>query len=443
MAGVLSPAWVHPLIPTEECMQTLLISANTEKINMPTLPMGLGSVAVALEAAGHAVGFLDLMAVDDWQPVLQAALSRRPPDVIGISIRNIDDQFSAGPRFLLEKAREVVAFCRTNAHAPIVLGGAGYSIFPESVLNYTGAHMGIQGEGEEAFGMLLDRLESGAPLGDVPGLYIRGRGLQAPRTYVRDLDRFPLPQPDLFDPRFARDPNYYLPVQTRRGCPLNCSYCSTSAIEGRSIRRRSPRAVIESLSRWRAAGYSRLYFVDNVFNLPESYAVELCERMTEARLDIRWRAILYPGKVREPLVRSMARAGCRDVALGFESGVQPILDSLHKRFSLDDVRRAGRILSDHGIGRMGFLLLGGPGETRETVLKSLAFADSLGLEAVKLTVGLRIYPYTELARIAIREGVIEPDMDLLKPCFYISGGLETWLRHTVRTWMADRPHWTS
>jgi hypothetical protein len=97
----------------EEAVQVLLISANTEKINMPTLPMGLGCVTAALESAGHAVRFLDLMAVAQWQPLLQEALSRRPPDIIGISIRNIDDQVSAAPRFLLEGARLVVAFCRT------------------------------------------------------------------------------------------------------------------------------------------------------------------------------------------------------------------------------------------------------------------------------------------------------------------------------------------
>ena len=425
-----------------KAMDVLLISANTEKINMPTLPMGLGCVAMAVEAKGHSVRFLDLMAVAQWQPPLLEALSRRP-DIIGISIRNIDDQVSAAPRFLLEEARKVVAFCRANAAAPIVLGGAGYSIFPEKVLDYTGADMGIQGEGEQAFAMLLERLETDASLLDVPGLYIKGRGLQGSRNYIRDLDRFPLPEPGLFDARLADDPNYYLPIQTRRGCPLNCSYCSTSAIEGRTIRRRSPQAVVDVLSRWRAAGFTRIYFVDNVFNLPESYAMALCEALSRARLDIRWRAILYPGRVKPALVRSMARAGCRDVALGFESGVQPILDALHKRFSLDDIRQAARLLADHGIGRMGFLLLGGPGETRETVLQSLAFADSLHLEAVKLTVGLRIYPHTELARIAADEGVIEADADLLEPRFYISPGLEDWLRRTVRTWMAERPHWTS
>jgi radical SAM superfamily enzyme YgiQ (UPF0313 family) len=422
-------------------MRVLLISANTEKINMPALPMGLGSVAAALGAAGHAVRFLDLMGTGEWQSPLRETLAEAAPEVIGISIRNIDDQVSASPRFLLEPAREVVAFCRAHARAPIVLGGAGYSIFPQAILDYTGAEMGIQGEGEAAAVMLLERLGSQTPLEDVPGLVIRGKGRQAPPDGVLDLDRFALPGPELFDPRLARDPDYYLPIQTRRGCPLNCSYCSTSTIEGRLIRKRSPAAVVDALRRWRRAGFSRVFFVDNIFNLPTSYAQELCQRMTEARLDIRWRAILYPGGVTASLVRSMARAGCRDVSLGFESGARQILDGMHKRFSPDDIQRASRLLADAGIGCMGFLLLGGPGETRDTVLESLTFADRLELDALKLTVGLRIYPYTELARIAVREGLIAPRADLLSPTFYMVRGLEDWLRETAGEWVARHPHW--
>lgn len=422
-------------------MHILLISANTEKISMPALPVGLGCVADALEESGYSVTFLDLMDVDDWRGLLHGVLSRTPPDLIGISIRNIDDQFSEAPRFLLEKAREVVSFCRVNPDVPVVLGGAGYSIFPESVLDYCGADMGIQGEGEKAFVMLLERMQTSRPLSDVPGLFIKGKGLQATRTYIGNLDRFPLPGPDLFGYRFAGDPNFFLPVQTRRGCPLNCSYCSTATIEGHTIRSRSPQAIVDTLALWREHGFSQVYFVDNVFNLPEEYAVALCERILKAGLNINWRAILYPGKVTEKLVRSMAQAGCKDVSLGFESGAQPILDALHKRFTPDDVKHTSRMLADHGISRTGFLLLGGPGETRDTVLKSLAFADELNLDAVKLSVGLRIYPYTELARIAVHEGVIEANNDLLKPCFYIAGGLEEWLRQTVRSWVAGRPNW--
>jgi radical SAM superfamily enzyme YgiQ (UPF0313 family) len=421
-------------------IKTLLVSANTEKINMPTLPMGLGCVAAAVQAAGHSVEFLDLMTVENWPAPLSEALSRAP-DVIGISIRNIDDQVSQAPRFLLDRSREVVAFCRSGSQARIVLGGAGYSIFPEEVLDYTGADMGIQGEGESALVMLLERIASGAPLSDVPGLYIRGKGIQAPRTFGRDLDCFPLPGPERFDPCFATDSNYFVPIQTRRGCPLNCSYCSTCAIEGPKIRKRSPAAVIDALRSWRAAGFGRFYFVDNVFNLPESYALELCERMAQAHLDIQFRAILYPAKVTENLVRAMARAGCRDVALGFESGAPSILAGLNKRFAPEDVERTSRILAGHGIARMGFLLLGGPGETRATVHESLAFTERLDLEAVKVTVGLRIYPQTELSRLAVREGVVPAGADLLKPRFYIAAGIEEWLRATVRDRLLKHPNW--
>jgi radical SAM superfamily enzyme YgiQ (UPF0313 family) len=118
-----------------------------------------------------------------------------------------------------------------------------------------------------------------------------------------------------------------------------------------------------------------------------------------------------------------------------------MLDTMHKRFRTGDVRRASLLLADHGIRRMGFLMLGGPGETRESVEESLRFADALALDAVKITVGVRVYPHTELARIAVREGVIEADTDLLHPSFYIVRGLEAWLRETVGTWVAERPHW--
>ncbi len=83
----------------------------------------------------------------------------------------------------------------------------------------------------------------------------------------------------------------------------------------------------------------------------------------------------------------------------------------------------------------------GPGENKTTVLESLSFADSLDLEAVRITMGIRIYPDTGLARIAINEGVIEPDDDLLFPRFYMVPGLDDWLRHTVQSWMDTRPNW--
>jgi radical SAM superfamily enzyme YgiQ (UPF0313 family) len=422
-------------------MKVLLISANTEKLNMPTLPMGLGFVAAAASQAGCAVHFLDLLGAGEPQAAVKEALAKIGPELIGISIRNVDDQSSAAPRFLLEEAKRLVTACKRLSRAPVVLGGAGYSLFPEAALDYLEADMGIQGEGEAAFVELVGRLEGDAPLSDVPGLYLRGKGLQAPRAYHEQLDDWPFPGPELFDATLFRNPSYYLPFQTRRGCPLKCSYCATAAIEGVHLRKHSPEVIVRELSRWREAGFARIFFVDNTFNLPPGYALQLCRLISEARLGLTWRCILYPGNVTAELVEALARAGCAEVSLGFESGNRRVLAGMRKRFDPEDVRHAARLLGAAGIRRMGFLLLGGPDETRASVVESLNWVDSLQLETVKLTVGIRIYPYTRLAAIARAQGVIDRKDNLLRPRFYLTRGLEGWLRQTVSDWMTERPNW--
>jgi radical SAM superfamily enzyme YgiQ (UPF0313 family) len=304
--------------------------------------------------------------------------------------------------------------------------------------------MGIQGEGEVAFPMLLERIEQKRDLVGVPGLHLPGRGIQAPLSFIRDLDRLPYPEPAIFAISAAggQSPaSVWLPLQTRRGCPLDCSYCSTASIEGRITRRRSPAEAVANLAAWVRAGFTQIYFVDNTFNLPASYAIELCRRIGEAGLNINWRCILYPGQVSRPLVKAMAEAGCREVSLGFESGCGPVLQGMNKHFGVKEIRQASRLLAEFGIRRMGFLLLGGPGETRGSVEESLSFADSLKLDALKLTLGTRIYPQTKLARQAVDEGLIAPDDPLLLPRFYMVEELRAWLRETVARWAEARPNW--
>ncbi len=112
-------------------MRVLLISANTERINLPTFPLGLACVAQATLDRGHDVEWLDLMAERNPESAVKRHMETLQPQVIGISIRNIDDQTMANPRFLLEQAKDVVKFCKSVSESPIVLGGAGYSLFPE------------------------------------------------------------------------------------------------------------------------------------------------------------------------------------------------------------------------------------------------------------------------------------------------------------------------
>ena len=424
-------------------MRVLLISANTEQINMPVLPLGLACVAAAVEGAGHDVQILNLMMQTDTQLALKKAIVGFNPEIIGISVRNIDDQKSENTRFLLEDVKDVVRGCREFSGATIVLGGPGYSIFPQASLDFLEADIGIQGEGESAFVKLLERLGENKGLSEIPGLFLAGQDPPNEREYIKSLADVPLPLPDvhLSTPSALKDQEIWIPFQTRRGCPLDCSYCSTATIEGRTIREHDPQKVVDIMSNYAEAGFDHFFFVDNTFNLPNSYAITLCEKLIAARENMTWRCLIYPWKVGVNLVEKMAAAGCKEVSLGFESGSAKVLARLNKRYNTDEVRQISNLLKDYGIRRMGFLLLGGPGETKETVNESLEFAESLNLEAMKITIGIRIYPYTPLAETALKEGLIKADDNLLFPRFYISKDLEGWLRETVNTWRESRPHW--
>jgi radical SAM superfamily enzyme YgiQ (UPF0313 family) len=424
-------------------MRVLLISANTEMINMPVLPLGMAFVARAAEDAGHEVSQINLMTEPEALKTLAERIQTVQPDIIGISVRNIDDQFSLQPQFLLDPVKAIVSTCRQNSEAKIVLGGAGYSIFPQHALTYLAADMGIQGEGEQSFAMLLDKLKNNEDLSNIPGLYHVDRGIANPPVTFKKIDQNPFPQPGrhIFSLEHTGDEIIWLPFQTRRGCPLNCSYCSTPSIEGTITRKRSTGLIIDALAAYVSAGFDHFFFVDNTFNLPPGYSKDLCEQMIESDLNITYRAILYPWKVEKELVAKMAESGCVEVSLGLESGSDIILRKMNKQYRTVDVRRASDLLKEGGIRQMGFLLLGGPGETQQTVQKSLEFVDSLALEMVKVTIGIRIYPGTELAFYARQTGKISPDDNLLLPQFYIENGMDAWIRQTVGDWMKDRPNW--
>lgn len=421
-------------------MNILLVSANIKQMDNPVQPLGLAQVAAATREAGHEVMLIDLKSEAEPRAVLDEAVTESRPDVIGISVRNIDDQTMATPTFLLDQAKEVVALCRDLSSAPIVLGGAGYSIFPQSALDYLQADMGIQGEGEDVFPALIESLAKGGDPSKVPGLCLPGAGVRQKRIFTRELDAFPLPDTSLLCPSAQKDEEPWIPVQTRRGCPMKCSYCSTPAIEGAAMRQHSPDVIVDWIGRWVAEGFNRFFFVDNVFNLPLSYAKELCRKIVDRNLDIHWQAIVYPRGVDEELAALMAKAGCSQAGLGFESGSEPILRSLNKGFTVDEVRRVSGLFAEHGIKRMGFLLLGGPGETKASVAESFDAADSLNLDLLKVTTGIRIYPNTPLAGRAVDEGVISPRCDLLHPCFYMAKGLGDWLVETVSEWKTSRAY---
>jgi radical SAM superfamily enzyme YgiQ (UPF0313 family) len=423
-------------------MRVLLISGNREDVDIRVPALGLACIAAAAENAGHEVILLDLLIEQDPRSAVIEAIGNFKPEAIGVSVRNIDDQRMRNPRFLLDQAREVVHWCKEVSAAPIILGGAGFSILPQPILDYLGADMGIQGEGEAVFPELLKRLQSGEKTVSLPGLFQKGKPSPVRRSFARNLNALPLPDPSLVARTLSGAKDAPVPVQSRRGCPMSCSYCSTPTIEGNSVRWRSPESVAAWIARWTEEGFKKFYFVDNTFNLPPAYAAHLCSKIIGAGLDISWRCILFPGGLSPKLIETMAEAGCNEVSMGFESGAENMLHRMKKEFDLNEVRHTSELLHQHNIRSMGFLLLGGPGETKESAEKSLDFAESLHLDSLRISIGIRIYPNTEVARISVEEGLISSEQDLLLPRFYLVKGLEDWLYDAVARRMASNPNWT-
>ena len=421
-------------------MRVLLISENRSRDNLVPFPLGIACVASAARQAGHDVSCLDLMFSEDPAAETAERIRSFAPDCIGLSIRNIDNQDKYASEFYVAAAREIADAAKSETAVPIVLGGAGFTIFPLECLDYMDLELGIVGEGEQSFVELLHRLEAGAAVDDLPGLALCRDGTRfvnppGPHAWP---GTYPPPERELFDvTRYDWKPGVNRPfvanLQSRRGCHMRCIYCSSPAVEGQVMRMREPGAVADELASLESDyGMSIAAFVDSLFNYPAQYTRELCREIMARRLSLRWLSNLNPLYCDLETMELMREAGCRGISIGNESGSEDILESLKKGFSQEDVIRAVTGAKDLGFRINCFLLLGGPGENEETVKESVDLMLELGPDMVSVTVGIRIYPHCELRDMALREGFIAPDQNLLFPAFYQSTETEPWLHPHMR-----------
>ena len=428
-------------------MKILLISENRTTTLVSPFPLGLAFVAGSLRQAGHEVNVLDFMFLEEWQEKLCNTLNDFQPDAIGLSIRNIDNQDMRNPVFFLSDHLEIVRAVRRYSNALIILGGSGFNIHPAGCLRYLDTDFGIYGEGEKAFPKLLSSIKT-AEFFNIPGAVWKkdNKIIINPPDYISDLNKWASPSFKDFDVTAYHEAKSELPgcitVQNKRGCHMKCIYCSTPFLEGTHCRLRDTRQSVKEMAALnREKNIQRFYVVDNVFNFPLSNAKDFCREIITQGLKVSWQAILNPAFSDEELFELMAKAGCRFISLGNESGHELILKNLRKGFTLENVRKAARIARANGIRFGCFLLLGGPGETQDTVKQSVEFVEELSPDLVTLKAGIRIYPGTQLETLARDEGMIGNDRDLLYPAFYISSAIREWVWDYLEKTVNNRGNW--
>ena len=426
-------------------MRVLMISANRTRQPIPVIPFGACLVAQSARRAGHDVRFLDLMFARDFAARLVRQLTRDkawPPDVVGLSVRNIDTNDVRNPLALADEAARLVKIIRGHSNATIVLGGAALGVMPRQFLARTGADWAVQAEGETVFPRLLAALADRAaqdpasiagvigPHGGPAWTDRSGDGSLADCT-VADFAQWV--DVGAYLSRMAT-----VPVQTKRGCPFDCVYCTYSMVEGRDYRLHPPEQVVKAITELVAQGHRDIEFVDNVFNSPYEHALAICRGLASARAQgllprVRLHTTeLNPRFLDDELLATMRQAGFVSIGLTVESAADEVLAGLRKGYAASDVHKAARMVGRLDLPCLWLFMLGGPGETQATVRQTLDFARACirPTDTVFFQIGIRIYPGTELERRAREEYVLTASADdMLAPVFYLSPGVTLdWLK---------------
>jgi len=427
----------------------MLSLINTNRMTPPIAPLGLAYVAAAARAAGIETEVVDLCLADDPAECLVEHFGRTEPAVVGVSFRNVDDCFWPSGKSFLPELAETVRAIRALTEAPIVLGGVGFSIFGERIVRQVGADFGIRGDGERAIIDLYRELTGEKEYHRVAGLVWRdfSHGAQPVGVGGEFTGEIQCNAPawsDAFSVPTARDVldnvAYFRlggqgGVETKRGCSRRCVYCADRLAKGPAVRPRPPRQVADEVASLLRQGVDVLHLCDGEFNIPREHAMAVCEELTARRLgeQVRWYAYLAVTPFDAELAAAMARAGCVGIDFTGDSASPAMLAGYGHPHGPEDIAAAARLCREHGMAVMFDLLLGGPGETPETLAETIGFMKGLDVDAIGAPLGVRVYPNLPVVDRIAAEGPIEANpavrrhydgpVDLLGPTFYISAAL--------------------
>jgi len=426
-------------------MNILLVSTNRNALPMPVMPIGACMVAEACEREGHRVTLLDLMFEREPLAAVRDAVRSEKPGVVGLSVRNIDNNDMRDTVFFLADLRRIVNTVREHTSVPVILGGAALAVMPEAILRFSEVSCAVLGDGETVFPLLLERISEGEPFGDVPGIaYLDHEGFNS-TPCPGSGGRTECGAPDYrrwVNVAAYRSQLATAPLQTKLGCAFQCVYCTYRKIEGNGHRLADPASVADAVTRLAASGLRDIEFVDSVFNVPSDHAMAVCDALAKTKHRARLQSLeLNPRAFDDELVTAMERAGFVGMGLTVESASDAVLQGLRKGFTTREVHHAADVVRRHELPCAWIFLLGGPGETRETVRETLRFAESRTRpqDVVFFNIGIRVYPGTELDSIARRQGVLTASpKDMLSPVFYVSPEVDAgWMMNEVRRSMGS------
>ena len=369
--------------------------------------LGIAYIASALTEKGIDTKIWDLPANRWSETKFEIQLEEESPNIVGITANS----------FTFPEAKKLAGIIkRKNNQIKVVLGGPHVTLYPTETLLHPEFDFAFFGEAEVSFPNFIEALNNQSLLSGVKGLVYRENGkitCNSPQEPIVDLDKisFParhlIPMEKYFSP-IARASPYHIMI-TSRGCPFSCTYCAPS-LEGKKFRMRSPTNTVDEIEELVLNyGIKELQFYDDSLSVNKNRVMQICDEITRRELKFQWDARTRVDIVDENLLKKMKGAGCTRIRYGIESGDQRILDIMNKNTTLEQIEQAVALTRDiGGIEILTYFMIGTPGETLNTIHRTIDLAKRLNPDHVRFNI-TNANPGTQMYKDALEKGIFKED----------------------------------
>ncbi len=339
--------------------------------------LGIGYMAAVLEEHGYDVDVLDASALELTYDEIGEEILKRNPDIVSISA------LTPTIGVALDSADKIK---QVKPDTVVVLGGYHPTFEFKSVLEEHSVDVVVRGEGEYTFLDLVRTIEMGGDLANVEGLAFQDENdsslvVTPDRPVIMDLDELPFPAFHLFPMEKYKILNITTNVATiitTRGCPMKCSFCSSAALHGDHLRRRSYQNVCDEIEvRLREQNIDTIAFMDDTFTLNKKFVRDFCAEIKRRNLKFWWGCTSRVDTLDEELLETMKEAGCITIFIGVESADQQMLEKMNKNITLSKTENAFRLARKVGIRTIASCVIGMPEDTRKSIANTIAFVKKL------------------------------------------------------------------
>lgn len=364
-------------------MKVILVNCPiSERLPPFTLPLGMAYLIAVLRKANHDVEVLDINGFRYDRMNVEEKIKELNYDMV-----------CTGGVITLYKYLKFLTplFKKYHPDKPIVVGGNIANEIPHLLFKYTSSDILMLGEAEVTVCELADALEKGTEIKKVDGLAYKENGsitYTSPRKIIEDIDTIPFPEWDLFpvdtyikNIQAVEQNIRMMPMIITRGCPFVCKFCYHSFMSEKARFRSADNIVAEMTHLKEKYNINGIMFFDDLFLLNRKIVEEMCDKMIEQKLNLKWHCLTRLEYLNKDLILKMKKAGCFSISYGLESGSQAILDNMKKGINLQKAKELYKSIKGLGLRSGGTFMLGYPGENMKTIRETVNFCKELGLPA--------------------------------------------------------------